>query len=228
MRPVTAIANAVVSGSQQRAQRPVIGEAMLPKLTPEAQLAVEELVNRLFRSIRVIRTGWRQAWTSTEVLEAAKVEWVKAFVEAGITDWDLQVEMGLRWLRQELGDFVPSPGRFVASCRPTAEMLGLPTAAAAYREACRNSHPAAGQQWSHAAVHHAACETGFHELRCLPEDKSRALFERAYAVTVRMVLAGEPLREIPKALPEDVRVSTPEVGRDALAALRRKVRGVAA
>jgi hypothetical protein len=107
-------------------------------------------------------------------------------------------------------------------------MLGLPEVGKAYREACRNSHFAADQRWSHPAVHHAACETGFHELRSLPEERSRQLFERAYAVTVRMVLAGEPLREIPKALPASVSVSTPDVGNAALAALRRRVRGVVA
>ncbi len=215
MRQVTEIAQAVVSGKAVYAPT-----GALPKLDPEAQRAVEDLVNRLFRSIRVIRTGWRQAWTSTEVLEAAKVEWVKAFVEAGISDWDRHVEMGLRWLRQEPGDFVPSCGRFVTNCRPMPEMLGLPTADAAFREACRMAHPAATGSWSNQAVYHAACQTGFHELRNLPDERARALFERAYAMTVRMLLAGEPLREIPKALPPSVSVSTPEVGRTALDGLR--------
>lgn len=137
-----------------------------------------------------------------------------------------QIASGLAALVERGDDWPPSAPDFRKLCEGASpEALGLPSAAAAYREACRNAHPAAAPRWSHEAVHHAACETGFHELRSLPESKSRALFERAYAVTVRMLLAGEALREIPKALPESVSVSTSEVGRAALAALRRQVRG---
>ena len=131
---------------------------------------------------------------------------------------------GLAALVTRGDEWPPSAPDFRNLCiGASPEALGLPAVEKSYREACRNAHPAAEQRWSHEAVHHAACETGFHELRSLPEDKSRALFERAYAVTVRMLLAGEPLREIPKALPASVRVSTPEVGRAALAALRKAV-----
>ena len=53
-----------------------------------------------------------------------------------------------------------------------------------------------------------------------PALRSRKLFDRNYGVTVDMVMAGEQLREIPKALPASVSTSTPEVGRNALAGLR--------
>ena len=137
-----------------------------------------------------------------------------------------QIASGLAALVERGDDWPPSAPDFRKLCEGASpEALGLPSVAAAFREACRNAHPAAAACWSHEAVHHAACETGFHELRSLPESKSRALFERTYAVTVRMLLAGEPLREIPKALPASVSVSTPEVGKAALSALRRQVRG---
>ncbi|SEJ57487.1 hypothetical protein SAMN05216201_11152 [Pseudomonas linyingensis] len=163
-----------------------------------------------------------------EKLRAAKRGWFRpeldkvpaALFEAGLR------RIGSEWQAGRQFKSMPSIGDFLELCQPSAEALGLPSAAAAYREACANAHPAAGQRWSHPAVHHAACETGFSELRNLPEAKSRALFDRAYAVTVRMLLAGEPLREIPKALPASVSVSTPEVGRSTLAALRARVRGV--
>lgn len=163
-------------------------------------------------------------------LRAAKRSWFRpelARVPAALFEMGLR-RIGSEWQVAKQFKSLPSIGDFLELCRPSAESLGLPTAAAAYREACANAHPASAQRWSHEAVHHAACETGFHELRSLPEERSRALFERAYAVTVRMLLAGEPLREIPKALPASVSVSTPEVGRAALAALRRKVSGAAA
>ncbi|MBV2132030.1 hypothetical protein KRX52_04365 [Pseudomonas sp. MAP12] len=146
---------------------------------------------------------------------------------AGLTG--AQIANGLAGLVERGDEWPPSAPDFRKLCEGASpEALGLPSTSAAYREACRNSHPAADQRWSHPAVHHAACEVGFSELRSLPEEKSRLLFERAYAVTVRMLLAGEVLREIPKALPASVSVSTPEVGQAALAALRTRMRGVAA
>lgn len=207
---------------------PAAGQPPAPRQLDEGAALV---INAVFREVQSCCPAWRQAWPDDKALAAAKRSWTKAFMAAGLRSIE-QVRLGIEQLRLRHGDgkapWVPGSGEFIALCQPTAEALGLPEVGKAYREACRNAHPAAEAQWSHAAVHHAACETGFHELRNLPEEKSRRLFERAYAVTVRMLLAGEPLREIPKALPASVSVSTPEVGRAALAALRCKVRRVVA
>lgn len=182
------------------------------------------VVNSLFRELQAIFPAWKQAWPDDEAVEAAKKSWIKGFMAARINTLE-QIRFGIERCREDGCAFVPSVGQFIAWCTPTAEMLGLPDAAKAYREACANAHPTADQRWSHPAVHHAACETGFYELRTLPEKDSRALFDRAYAVTVRAVLEGKPLREIPKALPASVSVRTEAVGRAALASLRAKVRG---
>ncbi len=206
---------------------PVAAPAQLPRQLDEGAARV---ITAVFRELQSCCPAWRQAWPDDAALAAAKKSWTKAFMAAGLRSVE-QVRLGIEQLRLRHGDgrapWVPGSGEFIALCQPTAESLGLPEVGKAFREACANAHPAAEQRWSHPGVHHAACETGFHELRSLPEAKSRTLFERAYAVTVRMLLAGEPLREIPKALPEHVSVSTPEVGRAALAELRRQVRGVA-
>jgi hypothetical protein len=122
----------------------------------------------------------------------------------------------------------PSIAEFRALCiaAPTAESMGLPTEDKAYSEACRKAHPAmAGAAWSHQAVYHAACESGFFNLNTLPMDASRKLFARNYAITVQMLIDGKPLKEIPLALPEGVSTRTPDVGRSALAALRSKLKG---
>lgn len=208
-----------------RSINPAAAPVVAPQLAPQhVDTGTAQVVNALFRELQAIFPAWKQAWPDTKALEVAKKSWIKGFMAARINSLE-QIRFGIERCRAEGSAFAPSVGQFIAWCTPTAEMLGLPDAAKAYREACRNSHPAADMKWSHPAVHHAACETGFHELRSLPEDKSRALFERAYAVTVRMVLAGEQLRAIPKALPESVSVRTEEVGRAALATLRAKVRG---
>lgn len=188
--------------------------------------ATAGVVNRLFAELQCIFPAWRQAWPDDKALDAAKRSWIKGFAAAGITSLE-QIRFGLEQCRRSGADFAPSVGRFIRWCQPTPEMLGMPELEKAYREAVASAHPSASPRWSHPAVHHAACETGFYALSHMPEEQSRKLFARNYEVTVRMLLAGEPLREIPKALPASVRVSTPEVGRAALQALRQQVRGEA-
>lgn len=186
--------------------------------------ATAEVVNKLFAELQSIFPAWKQAWPTEQALIAAKRTWIKGFMRAGISTLE-QIQFGIERCRESGAEFAPSVGRFVHWCQPSPAMLGLPEPGRAYREACANSHPAATPTWSSPAVYHAACETGFYELANLAEEKSRRLFERNYAATVRMLLAGEPLREIPKALPASVSVCTPEIGQAALAGLRRAVRG---
>lgn len=181
-----------------------------------------DVVNKLFVELQSIFPAWRQAWPDDKALSAAKRSWIKGFMAEGISNLE-QIRFGLERCRRSGGDFAPSVGRFIHWCQPTPEMLGLPAFEAAYREATRIAHPAADRAGVHAAVFHAACETGFYELANLSEEKSRKLFERNYAATIRMVMAREPLREIPKALPERVSVRTPEIGRSALDELRQIV-----
>lgn len=189
-------------------------------------LETAEVVNDLFRRLRGIFPAWRQAWPSTEALDAAKSEWIKEFAEQGIRTLE-QIEFGLQNCRKLKKPFAPSVGEFIAMCRQAPEMLGLLTADKAFREACRNAHPSmAGiAVWSHDAVYHAACESGFHNLNTLAQDASWRLFERNYEIAMRAVIAGEPLRKMPLALPDRVRVRTQKVGQDALAALRLRRAG---
>jgi len=186
--------------------------------------ATAEVVNKLFAELQSIFPAWRQAWPDDRSLAAAKRSWTKAFMGAGVSALE-QIRFGLERCRRSGQDFIPSVGKFIQWCRPTPELLGLPSADAAYRAACRIAHPAADRSGVHPAVYHAACETGFYELASLPEEKSRRLFDRAYELTVQMIMSGQPLREIPKALPEMVSIQTPEVGRAALAAIRQRLGG---
>ena len=186
---------------------PVTAQPAAPRQLDEAAARV---INGVFREIQSCCPAWKQAWLDDAALAAAKKSWTKGFMAAGIRSLD-QVRFGIEWLRLRPDPWVPSCGEFVAHCQPSAESLGLPEVGTAYREACANAHPAAVARWSHPAVHHAACETGFHELRTLPEEKSRRLFERAYAVTVRMLAAGEPLRAVAKGIGHDSQKSAGEL-----------------
>ena len=153
----------------------------------------------------------------------AKRTLVKAFMAEGIKQIE-QIRFGLQNCRKLGSDFAPSVGKFIQMCQPTPEALGIPSHEAAFAESVANAHPsmAGGREWSHQAVYHAASQCGFHALNTMKTEVSRKLFDRNYDITIRMMLAGERLRNIPLALPERVngRV-TAAIGNQALADLRK-------
>lgn len=205
--------------AQQAVRRPLTKSAP-PSKPEQPQRLRQGLLDNLWLKMTEM---YGHRWTGNFGMSASQDHaWAAAL--AGLTG--AQIATGLAALAQRGDDWPPSAPEFRKLCEGASpDLLGLPSVEKAYREACRNAHPIACRRWSHAVVHHAACEVGLRELFTMPEERSWKLFERAYAVTVRMLLAGEPLREIPKALPASVSVSTPEVGRAALAALRKAVRG---
>lgn len=192
------------------------------KITPQTA----NVVNALFKELQAIFPAWRQAWPDDDTLKAAKRSWTKAFMAQGITRIG-QIRHGIDHCRQLQKPFAPSVGEFIALCRPTPQMLGLPCCEAAYAQAVINAHPgmAHSARWSHRAVYHAAVQCGFEALTRLPADVSRKLFESNYQITVRMILDGAPLRQIPVLLPDRATPRrTPGVGSQALAELRRACR----
>ena len=146
-----------------------------------------EVVNDLFRRLRGIFPAWRQAWPSTEALDAAKAEWIKEFAAVGIRTLE-QIEFGVQKCRKLSKPFAPSVGEFIAMCTPSAEDFGMPSPADAWLEALIGAY-------SHDGVQIAANETGVFDLRAAKqEDKSlRARFDRAYAIVIRRAQDGEPL-----------------------------------
>lgn len=146
-----------------------------------------EVVNELFRRLRGIFPAWRQAWPSTEALDAAKAEWIKEFAAVGIRTLE-QIEFGVQKCRKMSKPFAPSVGEFISMCTPSAEDFGLPTAADAWMEALIGTY-------SHDGVRIAANETGIFDLRAAKQDDKslRARFDRAYAIVIRRAQEGQPL-----------------------------------
>lgn len=184
------------------------------------------VINSLFRELQAAFPAWRQAWPDDKAVSAAKATWTKAFMAEKINKIE-QIRFGIEQCRKLATPFVPSIGEFVAMCQPTPEMLGIPPLDAAFREACRNAHPsmAGSAKWSHEVVYHAACESGFSNLNRLAQDACLRLFERNYKIATRYMVAGQPLRKVPLALPETVSIRTQQTGRDALAAIRAQRAG---
>lgn len=162
---------------------PAASDAQPLPVTPQTA----EVVNDLFRRLRGIFPAWRQAWPSTEALDAAKAEWIKEFAAVGIRTLE-QIEFGVQKCRKLSKPFAPSVGEFIAMCTPSAEDFGMPSPADAWIEALIGTY-------SHEGVHIAANETGIFDLRAAKqEDKSlRARFDRAYAIIIRRAQEGQPL-----------------------------------
>lgn len=225
MLPVSQVAQRVVTNQGLRVVSEQVGGETREQRRARLRQECAAVVNKLFADLQVIFPAWKQAWPTQEALDAAKLSWTLGFVAARLRSAE-QIRYGVRQCRLHGGDFVPSVGKFISWCQPTPEVLGLPSVARAYLDACRLAHPAADRSSVHPAVYHAAMETGVYELANLSEQRSRPMFERNYALVMQMVANGEPLREVPKALPEKVNVRTEAVGRAALAALKSKLRGV--
>ena len=146
-----------------------------------------EVVNDLFRRLRGIFPAWRQAWPSTEALDAAKAEWIKEFADEGIRTLE-QIEFGIQKCRKLKKPFAPSVGEFIAMCVPGPEDFGMPSIAAAWMEALMETY-------SHEGVKIAAIATGLFDLRSAKqEDKGlRQRFDHNYAVVIRRAQEGQPL-----------------------------------
>ncbi|MBV7491190.1 replication protein P [Pseudomonas sp. PDM30] len=163
-----------------------------------------DVVNALFKELQAIFPAWKQAWPDDEALRAAKRSWIKAFIVARINTLE-QIRYGLRNCRQHGGDFAPSVGKFVKWCQPTPEMLGIPSHDKAFREALVNLAPsrAFSRVWSHPAVRHAALQCEMHNLTGLVSEKASKVFDRAYDITIRMLVSGLPLEEIALGIGHD-------------------------
>lgn len=146
-----------------------------------------EVVNDLFRRLRGIFPAWRQAWPSTEALDAAKAEWIKEFADEGIRTLE-QIEFGIQKCRKLKKPFAPSVGEFIAMCVPGPEDFGMPSVGSAWMEALMETY-------SHEGVKIAAIATGLFDLRSAKqEDKGlRQRFDHNYAVVIRRAQEGQPL-----------------------------------
>ncbi|WP_421560606.1 replication protein P [Pseudomonas sivasensis] len=173
----------------------------IPKTLPPGTV---DVVNALFKELQAIFPAWKQAWPNDVALGAAKRSWTKAFIVAGINQIE-QIRFGIERCRALGTDFMPSVGKFVTLCQPTPEMLGIPSHDKAFREALLNLHPAriTSRQWSHPAVRHAALQCEMHNLADLISEKASKVFDRAYDITIRMMVQGQPLEDIAAGIGHD-------------------------
>lgn len=167
---------------------------VIPKTLPPGTAKV---VNALFIELMAVFPAWKQAWPDDAALGAAKRSWIKAFIVAEINTIE-QIRFGIERCRTLGRPFAPSVGEFIAMCMPTPEMLGIPSHDKAFREALVNAHPSrfGNRVWSHQAVRHAALQCEMHNLGDLIPEKASKVFDRAYDITIRLLMQGKPLEDI--------------------------------
>lgn len=143
-----------------------------------------EVVNEIFERLQAIFPAWKHAFPKPEHLAAAKSEWTKALVEAGCVS-DAHLANGFRIAREQDIPFFPAPGQFIKWCKPSPELLGLPSVEQAIHEVItrRAKHP---------AVIKAARETRY-ERGTLPPAEFALVFARAYEIIVSRMMNGEDI-----------------------------------
>ena len=102
----------------------------------EKEIVVDQfaksVINKVFDELALILPGWKYAWKSDDpqnpdkVLNAAKQQWTKAFIENNICTVE-QISFGFAKARKHESDFVPSCGKFISWCSPSPEDLGYPS-----------------------------------------------------------------------------------------------------
>jgi hypothetical protein len=175
------------------------------------------VINALFRELEAIFPNFMRAWPNESILKTAKTNWLLAFVEANVNSMR-HLQIGLKKARSHPKSWVPTVGEFIEWCKPTMQDYGLPEPQMAFREACKNGYDLkynADVTWSHPAVYHAGCETGWFEI-----EKLEKLFLANYEMACRIVFEGGALRDLPKLIPiQPKERSSPETAKRCLSEL---------
>lgn len=160
-----------------------------------------EVINWLFGELRSNFNAFREAWSNPSDYESAKKTWLKAFMLSGINSME-QLQHGLNKCYLMERPFVPSPGEFIAWCKPKPENLGLFRNEHAYLKAVeylREGDSMSLSETQKTVFKHALDYTGRYDMRHKPEREIRPIFERNYDISVRDFIAGN-LSPIPKGI----------------------------
>lgn len=87
----------------------------------------ERVINRLFKRLKEIFPKWREIWQSDGEVAAAKRQWTKSLLKAGVCDVEL-IQLGIDAARDTGWVRPPGPGQFVKWCIEAAkERAGIPS-----------------------------------------------------------------------------------------------------
>ena len=82
----------------------------------------KQMVDKIFDQLSAIFPAWGVAFKDPKQISTAKKEWVKALQENDINSIE-HLKAGFRKARASQSDFIPSVGKFISWCNPSAEDL---------------------------------------------------------------------------------------------------------
>ena len=182
-----------------------------------------EVINQVFALFRLnYHNQYYAAWSDAQQLGQVKRLWLEALSEFS---GDL-ILMGAR-RAIEGSDYLPTLNRMLASCSEALSELGLPSATAAYEEACLAPSPKTEASWSHPIVYLAGRDASWYLLANHVRGEAWPVFQGHYNRWLRRALRGDTLM-----IPERKQLEAPSERvsmelndrKTALSALRKKMR----
>lgn len=179
-----------------------------------------DVINQVFAELALAyHNQFHKAYAEEGALALAKKYWLGVLAEYA-------PDVILRGVRQVVrnSEYLPTLAAIVQACENAHDLFGLPTAQAAYIEACCAAEPKAQQRWSHPAVYLAGVQTGWHALASETQAQIFPLYEYNYRQLCHRVMTGEQL-ELPvqRVLPQTIATPlSPEENLARLAELRRR------
>jgi hypothetical protein len=163
---------------------------------PDVSVEQKEAINQIFELFRFnYHNQFLKAFPDLNTMTMAKRLWARLLAE-----YSGEVIMRAAEKAVKESSWLPNVHEVLARC-DISEVLGLPSAHAAYVEACRAPSPKKEFNWSHPAVYFAGRATDWFFIANETEQKAFPVFKRNYDLLLQRVQAGETLEiDLPPAL----------------------------
>ena len=157
-------------------------------------------INQIFELFRFnYHNQFLKAFPDLDTMNMAKRLWMRL-----LGDYTGEVIMRAAEKAVKESSWLPNVHEVLARC-DISEVLGLPSAHAAYVEACRAPSPKKEFNWSHPAVYFAGRATDWFFIANESEEKTFPVFKRNYDLLLQRVQAGEKIEiDLPPALTNGV------------------------
>ena len=157
-------------------------------------------INQIFELFRFnYHNQFLKAFPDLDTMNMAKRLWMRL-----LNDYSGEVIMRAAEKAVKESSWLPNVHEVLARC-DISEVLGLPSAHAAYVEACRAPSPKKEYNWSHPAVYFAGRATDWFFIANETEQKAFPVFKRNYDLLLQRVQAGEKIEiDLPPALTNGV------------------------
>ena len=188
----------------------VSNDSVTPAGPSEQPAPTDEQLNAINQIFELFRFNYHnqflKAFPDLGTLNMAKRLWLRL-----LNEYNSDVIMRAAERTVKESSWLPSVHDVVSRC-DMADTLGLPSAHAAYIEACRAPTPRKEFAWSHPAVYYAGCASDWYFLSNTVEAVAFPVFKRNYEILLKRVQNGEQLSiDIPLAIPEKIETPlTPE------------------